>query len=374
MSLLLGAEGQLKNLSQRLTSPFSARGRRSVNPADYVDGFVVEQLAGKKRKIALNGTNMPHQPFEYGGKSRRATQWYPGNSEPTIQMLGAEEKTVTIRGRFYSKKYTDTSLYAVPKALADTFRTMEREGELVKITLGEWRRWAVIADTNFKEKTKSDIEYEIQFEIISDKPPTNCYQLTDTKEETFQDNADMLAAAQELQANYSNQDTSVIDQSFADRLTTYVDEVASSVAAVNAFVNNALTQAENIEAAVTRALGLIKVARRNIANMIRRIGALSYAVTGSGNLARQFRSVSSASNAIADVSVIMAFLAKLQSQFEAIRKTLPKARYKVQSGDTLQRISIKYYGNPNSWDKIYDHNKLTSTDLTRGTVLEIPNL
>ena len=70
----------------------------------------------------------------------------------------------------------------------------------------------------------------------------------------------------------------------------------------------------------------------------------------------------------------MAFLAKLQMQFEAIRKTLPKARYKVQAGDTLQRISIKYYGTPNSWDKIYDHNKLTSTDLTRGTVLEIPNL
>lgn len=374
MSLLLGAEGQLKNLGQSLTSPFSAHGRRTVNPPDYVDGFVIEQQAGKKRKIALTGTNMPHQPFEYGGKSRRSTQWYPGNSEPTIQMLGAEEKTVTIRGRFYSKKYKrDSSLYAVPKALADTFRTMEREGELVKISLGEWRRWAVVAETSFKEKNKGDIEYEIQFEIISDRKPTNCYQLTDTKEESFKDNADMLAAAEKLQSDYMNKE-SVIGQSFAERLNTYIDEVATSVAAVNAFINNALTQAENIEASVTRALGLIKVARRNIANMIRRVGALSYAVSGSGSLARQYRAVSATSSAIADVSAIMAFLAKLQSQFEAIRKTLPKARYKVQSGDTLQRISIKFYGTPNSWDKIYDHNKLTSTDLTRGTVLEIPNL
>ena len=373
MSLLLGAEGQLKNLGKSLTNPFTAHGRRSVNPPDYVDGFVVEQVSGKKRKISLVGTDMPHQPFEYGGKSKRSTHWYPCNSEPTIQMLGAEEKSVTTRGRFYSKKYKDDSLYAVPKAYADMFRTMEREGEIVKITLGEWRRWAVIAETNFKEKTKSDIEYEITFEIIGDKQPTNCYQLTDTKEEAFQDNADMLAAAQKLQTDYTNKETE-IGQTFAERLNTYIDEVATSVAAVNAFISNALTQAENIEASVTRALGLIKVARRNIASMIRRVGALSYAVSGSGSLTRQFKAVSAASSAISDASAIMAFLAKLQMQFEAIRKTLPKARYKVQSGDTLQRISIKYYGTPNSWDKIYDHNKLTSTDLTRGTVLEIPNL
>lgn len=374
MSLLLGAEGQLKALGQKLTSPFSAHGRKSVRPGDYVEGFLVEQLTGKKRVVKLIGTDMPHQPFEYGGKSKHSTQWYPGNSEPTIQVMGSEEKAVTIRGRFYSKKYNDDSLYAVPKALADTFEQMKREGELVKITLGEWRRWCIISETSFKEKTKSDIDYEITFEIIGDKPPTNCYQLTDTKEETFQDNADVLEQAQALQTAYSNQDNSVIDQSFADRLTTYVDEVASSVAAVNAFVNNLLTQAENIEQGITRAIGLIKVARRNIANMIRRVGALSYAVSGAGGITKQFRSVSSSSSAISDASSIMAILAKLQQQFEAIRKTLPKARYKVQSGDTLQRISIKYYGTPNSWDKIYDHNKLTTTALTRGTVLEIPNL
>jgi nucleoid-associated protein YgaU len=249
---------------------------------------------------------------------------------------------------------------------------MEREGELIKITLGEWRRWCVLAETSFKEKSKSDIEYEISFEIISDKPPTNCYQLTDTKEETFQDNADLLAEAADLQANYSGQ--SDIDQSFADKLTQYVDDVATAVASVNSFVNTLLTQAENIEQGITRAIGLIKVARRNIANMIRRVGALSYAVSGSGGITRQFKSVSSSANAISSASSIMAILAKMQQQFEAIRKTLPKARYKVQSGDTLQRISIKYYGTPNSWDKIYDHNKLTTTALTRGTVLEIPNL
>lgn len=372
MSLLLGAEGTLKSLGQSLTKPFSAHGRKTVRPNDYAEGFLIEQVTGKKRSLKLVGTDMPHQPFEYGGKSKRATQWYPGNSEPTIQILGSEEKTITIRGRFYSKRYNDETLYAVPKALADTFQQMEREGELIKITLGEWRRWCVLAETSFKEKSKSDIEYEISFEIISDKPPTNCYQLTDTKEETFQDNADLLAEAADLQANYSGQ--SDIDQSFADKLTQYVDDVATAVASVNSFVNTLLTQAENIEQGITRAIGLIKVARRNIANMIRRVGALSYAVSGSGGITRQFKSVSSSANAISSASSIMAILAKMQQQFEAIRKTLPKARYKVQSGDTLQRISIKYYGTPNSWDKIYDHNKLTTTALTRGTVLEIPNL
>ena len=374
MSLLLGTEDTLNSLSHNLTAPFSASGAKTLNPPDYAEGFIIQQQAGKKRTIKLLGTDMPHQPFEYGGKAKKSVQWYPGNSEPTIQMLGSEEKAITIKGRFYSKKYKEKSLYAVPKALCETFLQMEREGEVVTISLGEWKRWAIISETSFKEKNKADIEYEITFEIISERPPTNCYQLTVNQEETFKDNAVLLSAAEAAREKYANMDKSVIEQSFADRLTSYIDVVASSVASVNAYVNRLITQAESIEQGITRALGLITVARRNISNMIRRIGALSYAVSGSGSITKQFRSVSASSSAISDISSIMAILAKMQQQFEAIRKTLPKARHKVQDGDTLQSISIKFYGTPNDWDKIYDHNKLTSTNLTRGTVLEIPNL
>ena len=61
--------------------------------------------------------------------------------------------------------------------------------------------------------------------------------------------------------------------------------------------------------------------------------------------------------------------------FEAIDpRELPKS-YKVQSGDTLSKISKKFYGTPNRWNDIYQANRdvLTSArSLAVGQVLLIP--
>lgn len=371
MSLIGGIDSQLNGIARGITSPFSVGTKPALRRDDYPEGFFIEQVAGAKRKLQLNGTNMPHQPFEYGGGSKLTKQWYPGNSEPTIQVLGSEEKNVTIRGRFYSKKYRDQTLYAAPKAIVDRIETIRREGEIVKISLGGWQRYCLLNDCVFKEKNQADIEYEITFEIISEKTPTQCYQLTNRKDETFQDSTNLADQASEFQSTYGN--NSEIEQSFSDVLNGYIDDVASAIAAVNDFVNILLTQAESIEAGVTRALGLIKVARNNVSRMIRRVGALSYAISGD-DVTKQYNTISHTARTISTGCDLMALLAKLQSQFEAIRKTLPKARYRVQEGDSLQKISVKFYGNADTWSKIYDHNKLTTTALTRGTVLEIPNI
>lgn len=372
MSLIGGIDSTLDGLAKGIVNPSSGRGSRSrLRGDDYPQGFFIEQTAGAKRKLQLNGTNMPHQPFEYGGGSKLQKQFYPGNAEPTIQVLGSEESSVTIRGRFYAKKYQNDSLYSAPKAIVQTIEVMRREGEIVKISLGEWQRYAVVGDCKFKEKTRSDIEYEVTFEIISEKVPTQCYILQNRKDETFQDSQNLADQAAAFQSEFA--DNSEIDQSFADVMNSYIDDVASAIEAVNSFVNILLTQAESIEAGVTRALGLIKVAKNNVSRMIRRVGALSYAISGN-DVTNQYNTIGHASRVISGGCDLMALLAKLQSQFEAIRKTLPKARYRVQEGDSLQKISVKFYGNADSWSKIYDHNKLTSTALTRGSVLEIPNI
>jgi nucleoid-associated protein YgaU len=78
--------------------------------------------------------------------------------------------------------------------------------------------------------------------------------------------------------------------------------------------------------------------------------------------------------AMSQTTSLSVLLARLQKQFEAIARTTPLARHRVKDGETLQRISIKFYNTADNWKKIYDHNKLTSTQLTVGTVLEIPRV
>ena len=48
--------------------------------------------------IRLAGNAMPQQPFKWGGGQRVNKVYYPGNSEPTVHILGAEESDVTIHG------------------------------------------------------------------------------------------------------------------------------------------------------------------------------------------------------------------------------------------------------------------------------------
>jgi nucleoid-associated protein YgaU len=61
-------------------------------------------------------------------------------------------------------------------------------------------------------------------------------------------------------------------------------------------------------------------------------------------------------------------------RFKAMQETTPLTRYRVVDGDSLQKISGRFYSNADHWKKIYDHNKLTSTVLVSGSVLEIPKV
>jgi tetratricopeptide (TPR) repeat protein len=64
-----------------------------------------------------------------------------------------------------------------------------------------------------------------------------------------------------------------------------------------------------------------------------------------------------------------------QSQSEADRAPAQALTYKVEKGDTLQRIAEKIYKNPNSWRKLYNANRQylkNAYSLTEGQVLVIP--
>lgn len=71
---------------------------------------------------------------------------------------------------------------------------------------------------------------------------------------------------------------------------------------------------------------------------------------------------------------LASILQKFKVQFLDLTDTLPLGRHFVREDETLQSISIKFYGNAEQWKTIYDHNNLSSADITTGQILEIPRI
>lgn len=390
---------------------------------DYVgadfDAFDIQEILSSGGadgvRIELVGEWMPHQPFVWGGKQTLVKEYYPGNDEPTVQVLGARETDLKITGRFKVKRLKgDPDTYrTVPKLLCDALDDMRKRGNLVRLTLGDWVRYGFIEDTNWKMKTLADIEYEISFFVIGDKPPSQCKLNDEGLDVPTAENLALIAAAVDLE-NMAALPFAGMSLGLFAQVQALIGNVATALAVVTKFVDVVVGAAENVEALANRAVGLIKYAQSTVATFKRRVGALSsYA---NRDLARTWDEATDAKQASYIMKVqlstskppepsaaqiaasnaksstytpkvssqqqvdagnkpgksIDALLQEMLTKFEKIANSLPVARYLVKSGDTLQQISTRYYKTPDNWKKIYDHNKLTTTVLVAGTVLEIP--
>lgn len=395
------------------------------NGPDFV-AFFIEELPyqGEGKQIVLQGKSMPHQPFITGGKQRLIKEYYPGNAEPAVQVLGGEEDNITIKGRFYAKHYRGTAtitpeeMRTVPTVLRDEIDGVRKRGNLVKITLGEWERWGWIEHCKFNMKTLADVEYEIEFFIIGDKPPSKCKMTADSSFQVVELGVDLMSAALAFEANALEVPADFPGTIF-DAINNLIGAVATANSVLVKFVEQVIKTGENAQKSANKALGLIKYTTAKIASFKKAIGFLSiYAagIEGEFNAAISEtkkvshakyilgvqKSTSKAPLVISDAMLAAATskapaystvastqqkalaktgsvtmestLKKMQKQFEAIAFTIPIGRHLVKQGDTLQGISYKFYKVSDHWKAIYDHNKLTSTELTTGAILEIPRL
>lgn len=366
------------SLTNFLKNPFSRSVDKSSLPVpDYPDGFIIEEILDGPRsnnQIVLLGNMMPKQGLERAVNLRSQKEMYPGNDEPTVHVLGTEESDITIKGRFYDKRYSDPDFYGVANEMREALEEMAKRKPLVRLTLGEWRRYALMSVVKTSERTLADIDYEITFIIFGPNRPRN-YQLVDRFEDVPVDvNAALIAEALEFQRNYSAAPDSV-PASIADILNDLTGSVASVVNLVTGFVDTVVSTGEDITNSVGRAVGLIRYARNTLVTYRRRVGAISYSLGLSGvNVPQRYRATAYIANSLNATLSLQEFLNQLLKRFEALSRTVPLARHRVIFGDSLQKISTRFYGSPDFWKRIYDHNKLTSTDLTRGVVLEIPKL
>jgi hypothetical protein len=364
--------------------------RRRVGPPfdygpDFPDGLqIIELVNGREQEadmIILAGVFLPMQPFEFGGEQRVVKDYYPGNSEPVVQVLGARESDMTIKGRLKSKRFKDVDLRLVSREYQELIDAMRIRGNLVKITLGEWRRYGFIERTTFRMNRLTDIEYEIGFSIVGFNAPTNCKFLENPDDDLIRPNKELILRAKEELLEWKNYPDEM-PRSLSEFLDDVIGTVAGVVALVTNFVDGVLTEAENVQASANRAIGLIKHARTTIYKSQRRIGQLKYGFDNLGNSASgavaglkttaRYSSTNHLLKILAGMSALAVLLRALQLKYAALAKTIPMRRHRVIEGDNLQKLAVKYYNNQDLWNKIYDHNQLTSTVLVRGAILEIP--
>lgn len=385
----------LDPIAATLKNPFSTTvSQKGDRPADFPGGFqIIEYINGVAQNglngapntiIRLVGNLMPMQPFAWEGEQRIVKDYYPGNPEAAAQVLGPKENDVTIHGRFKDKRYKDPSYYGVSYQYGLLCDAMRTRGNLIKFGMhgiaGDWFRWGFIEKSSFKMNKQSWVDYEITFSIVSTHQPINDYFSAPEKQAPSGVNANLINSANAFNSTYSTIPTSV-PRSIADVMNGLISDVAKNINLVTNFVNSITSTIQSVEQSAVRALGLIKHVQTTLYEFQQTCDSITHAFsknTGAGSAPTSVFSFYNAYafilNASADTVPMQAYLKQMQAQFQAIAQQVPKARYKTVQKDTLQKISMKFYGVSDYWSNIQDHNHLQSTALTPGQILEIPNV
>ena len=374
MSILDGPQKAIKDAGAFIANPLTRKVNSTTPTPDFPNGFLIEELTGPKEKVRLTGNMMPQQPFNFGGTQRITKQFYPGNSEPTALVLGSEETDTVIKGRLYDKKYSDPDFRGVALEVQQQIDAIRVRGNPCRFILGEWQRYGFIGKTEWGMKTIADITYDITLELVGFNAPKDSRFLEKQNTVPFEINKQLIAAAASLEAARAVI-PSEMPASVADILNDAISDVSGVLATVTGFVDNTLTAVENIANSVNRAIGLVRYARATVQRYGRRLASISFQLQLAGiPIPAKYKSAVFISERISETATFQALLAQMLARFRGLAQNIPIARHRVIEGDTLQKISIKFYQTPDNWNKIYDHNKITSTALTAGMVLEIPRV
>jgi len=419
--------GLLENTLSNFLAPMRTSAVIPYRGEDFGDGLQITEVqnvesfnskaTGGNAAIFLKGTRMPRQPFTFGGTQRITKEYYPGNPEPSMQILGSQEGNITLEGRWHdsrNKLKTDADInnrdvYGISYRLQEYFDALRKRGNLIYLRLGEWERYGYIEETEFQMKTLGDIEWKLTFAIIGkDKPKLNFF--ADTLREVPLDLALKLAVAA---SDISTIPKLPFPNDIFSEIQGAVAALASKVATVTKYIDGVLSLAERTIAQIQRCILLITSLRSQIARFKRRLGNLQVNAGSMSSVfslrerqkwadavnksirdiqhkpsrpvlvaapqprANDFLSRTSSITQVADIRTtpsMETLLARLSAQLKAIARTIPIARHRVQEGDTLAKLAMRYYNNADEWKRIHDHNKLSSTLLIAGTVLEVPKL
>lgn len=371
-----------------------------VEDEDFKTGLQFLELVpdGISLFAQLNGNMMPIQPLEIGGEQQIIKEYYSGNDEASVQVLGPREDDLVFRGRLYEKKVSrELNSYRrkLASAMVEVIDDMRKRGNIVQMTIGEMQRYGYITKTAFGMKTLGDYDYEITFTHLSFEYPEKCPVIDAGLQSPSllnQELANLLSAIEDQRDSIP-----LVRLGIAEQLNQIIGEVANVLHEVTSFVDDVIGIAEDISSSISRAVGLMTYAKTFCHKKLITLGKMNMQLEMAGiktgfenpyagsdigyddslegqKVTDRYSNSIYTSEVIQNVNSSIDILREMAERFAKYAETKPLARHLVKQGESLQMIAVKYYDNLDNWHKIYVHNNLESTVLVSGTILEIPEL
>ncbi len=404
----------------------------------YSSQILIEELAGPRRSVRLNGSTLPLMGAAWKGSQKMTTTWYPGNGdEATQQVLGPTEMPSkwngdwrrTLMGRtpaIYTKG--DDTKIVDPHILVELFEEIFRGGMRLRVTwivastnsvLDDLRGVASInakkvregraKEWEFKYTRMQDVLWDIEFEWMGRggiAPP----RVTSTRSDTVAISTGAFEAAilklklAGIARSLGNITPSSLTlgqiEAFAGLPTAYVKTLSRKILQmehnlkqITDIAKKLATQPLSIaNVAVDLAHNTMSIANSFTQSITRQPPELLSLKGKSRDLVRAYKHFQLIGDDAREVAVQAQKLAKaLQAQkfataasemagvLDARKQSGQRAVQQVwitKDGDTPQRISMRFYGSPDHAVDILRCNRLPWHTATfhKGKILIIPVL
>lgn len=151
--------------------------------------FSIEEIkvTGKGRKVVLVGPALPFQGATWGARNALITTWYPGNFDGSQQVMGPQEKPSSLEGiwhrtlmgknpSFYTDESGEVTQITNPAFMRDALESIFRGGALLRVVWTQSRdsgrlfsieRLGRASDWDFPHDRIEDISWKITFDWIS---------------------------------------------------------------------------------------------------------------------------------------------------------------------------------------------------------------
>lgn len=313
----------------------------------------------------------PKAPWSFGGTQRHVRTDYPSATTPSVQILGAQAKPFTIEGRFDDRFNFAGYAAAEMRRLED----MCKRGNLCRLQFQDQTFLGLFTDWTFPYQRDWQIGYTLTFDVH--ERPEN-YDLsgrspkTDSSPATVFDSVD-LAAQKALDSMTTAPRMHLVGSTVND-VEGSLALMASAVDQLGATMDNSeITPSDNPVDGYTRMATQFREVRGRAYDVLLGLAAVRsdtelavQTALGVLNFEDWSRSVRYAVRLAMGQAVVGDRACTTRAEPDAIRL------YRPQQGESLYRISQKFYGTPFAWRLIYQRNQLSSVTLTGDEILIIP--
>lgn len=298
-------------------------------------------LKSKSTEVRLENHMLPAPPLSFTTGMKIKKNEYPGNPEPTVQVLGTNYQPIEVAGKFMD-------LRARKDGFAERMRlelqTLKDKGEEIVFQYASQIFVGMIEELTFETYNIREIGYKLKFNLFTMELKKTSKKLTSLADvDKLQKKAsalkDLVDKAQTLNNKIVNLHNSVWQ---------YINEIKEKTGLndINQLINLSRLSANEIN---------------SMLNEIRRLKPQNFIdIQGVQEIQKSTMELRQEN---------LNYLTAVTKQANGDRKFIV---YIVAQDDTLMSISTKFYGTADAWGPIAIENKLTTTVLTLGQKLVIP--